>query len=218
MSLTAAALTGGALGVYHALEADHLAAVATLVEDDGRDRHSGVVGVSWGVGHTIPVVALGVGFLLLGVTFPEQVTKLFEIVVGVVLVGLGVRMLVGVFGTETHEHDEQVHSHFRVGPVRLGAHHHLDGDSLLVGVVHGFAGSGALVVAMVSTAPATDTGLAFLGAFSLLSILTMGGVSMLWNHALARGFRRYLETGAAVLGIGVGLLLLAEQFTGLAVL
>jgi hypothetical protein len=217
MALAAAALAGGVFGLHHALEADHLAAVATLV-DDGRDHHPGVVGVSWGVGHTIPIVALGLGFLLLGVTFPERVTALFEVVVGCILVGLGLRLLAGVVGVGTHAHDDGARSHCRVGPVRLGAHHHLDGDSLLVGVVHGFAGSGALVVAMVSTAPAFDAALAFLSAFGLLSILTMGAASTLWTHALARGVRRYLETGAAVLGIGVGLLLLAEQVTGLAVL
>jgi hypothetical protein len=219
MSLTTALLAGGVIGVRHALEADHLAAVATLVEDEQRDLRSGIVGVSWGIGHSVPIIALGLAFVVLGIEFPETVTKLFEIVVGIVLVFLGARMLAGVLGIETHTHDDRPHSHVRVGPIRLGTtHQHVDGDSLLVGVIHGFAGSGALVVAMVAAAPALDTALAFLGAFSLLSIVTMGVVSAAWSRTLDTGFTRYLKGTAAVLGIGVGLLLLMEQFTGVAVL
>jgi high-affinity nickel permease len=67
-------LAGGAIGVTHALELDHLAAVATLVEED-TDRQ-GLVGASWGVGHTIPIAAIGLAFVLLGLQLPETVTRL----------------------------------------------------------------------------------------------------------------------------------------------
>ena len=69
----------------------------------------------------------------------------------------------------------------------------------------------ALVVGLVATVPTVDAALAFFAAFSPLSVLTMGAVSLVWGHALGTGLTVYLETGAALVGIAVGLLLLAEQ-------
>ena len=162
---------------------------------------------------------LGVAFVVLGVEVPESATRLLEAVVGLVLVFLGARMLVDTFGVETHAHGNGVHSHLRPVIVRLGrSHGHLDGDSLLVGVLHGFAGSGALVVALASTALSLDTGLAFLCAFSLLSVLTMGVISALWSRTLETRFARSLKVGTALLGIGLGVLLLIEQFAAVTVL
>lgn len=212
MSLLTALLAGGTLGVRHALEADHLAAVGTLVDEE-RDLRSAVVGISWGVGHSVPIVGLGIAFVALGIEVPESATRLLEAVVGLVLIVLGARMLADTFGIETHVHGSDIHSHVRLGVVRLSRSHvHLDGDSLLVGVLHGFAGSGALVVALTATAPSLDAALAFLCAFSLLSVLTMGVVSTLWSQTLETRFARSLKFGTALLGIGLGVLLLTEQF------
>ena len=204
---------GAALGVRHALEADHLAAVATLV-DEGEDR-SALVGASWGVGHSLPIVALGLGFVALGVELPAVVTTLLEALVGVVLLVLGVRLLWAVAGGElltAHDHGGGPHAHLSVGDLTLGfTHVHLDGDSFLVGVLHGFAGSGALVVLLVAAAPSTGAAVGFLGAFSALSIATMAAVSALWGRALGTAVPRYLEAAAGLLGIAVGASLLAEQ-------
>ena len=219
MSVVTALVAGGVVGVRHALEADHLAAVATLV-DDGTAERSGLVGASWGVGHSLPIAALGVAFLLLGVRFPDAVTALFEVLVGVVLVGLGVRTLsdvVGVDNGHTHDHDHgrggRFHRHLRLGSVSVGAlraRPHIHGDGFLVGVLHGFAGSGALVVLLVSAAPTFDAALAFLASFSLLSVATMGAVSALWGRTLGTGLTVYLKSGAALLGVAVGLRLVVE--------
>lgn len=216
MSVVTALVAGGVVGVRHALEADHLAAVATLVDDEATER-SGLVGASWGVGHSIPIAALGVVFLVLGVRFPDAVTALFEVLVGVVLVGLGVRMLsdaVGVDDGHAHDHGGGFHRHFRLGNVSVGAlraRPHIHGDGFLVGVLHGFAGSGALVVLLVSTAPTLDAALAFLASFSVLSVATMGTVSALWGRTLGTGLTVYLKVGAALLGVAVGLRLVVES-------
>jgi cytochrome c biogenesis protein CcdA len=210
VSLVAAAVAGGALGARHALEADHLAAIVTLVEGDV--SRPGLVGASWGVGHTLPIAALGVSFLLLGVRLPASVTALFEGVVGVVLVFLGVRMLAGVLGYREHGHDTHpLHGHLQVGDLSLGGGHvHLHGDSVLVGALHGVAGSGALVVALVAAAPDLPTAGSFLGAFALGSVLTMAAVSAVWGRTLDAGARRILRALAGVVGVAVGCLLLAE--------
>lgn len=216
---------GAVLGVRHALEADHLAAVATLVDGDAARTGSvagsrGVgsgwrVGLSWGVGHALPIVVLGLGFLLLGIELPAVVTTLFEALVGVVLVVLGARLLLAVARGELltgHDHGAGHHAHLSVGDLSLGATHlHLDGDSFLVGVFHGFAGSGTLVVLLVAAAPSTGAALGFLAAFCALSIATMAAVSALWGRALGTAFPRYLEAAAGLFGIAVGASLLVEQ-------
>ena len=221
MSVVTALVAGGVVGVRHALEADHVAAVATLVDGE-TDERSGLVGASWGVGHSIPIAALGVAFLLLGVRFPDAVTALFEVLVGVVLVGLGLRMLSDVAGVDGgHSHGSSgFHRHLRVGDVSFGglrSHPHIHGDGFLVGVLHGFAGSGALVVLLVSAAPTLDTALAFLASFSLLSVATMGVVSALWGRTLDTDLTPYLKGGAALLGVVVGVGLVVESAASLPV-
>ena len=210
MSLVAAAVAGGALGARHALEADHLAAIVMLVDDD--PSRPGLVGASWGVGHTLPIAALGVSFLLLGVRLPSPVTALFEGVVGLVLVFLGARMLAGVLGYREHDHGTHpLHGHLQVGDLSLGGGHvHLHGDSVLVGALHGVAGSGALVVALVAAAPDLPTGAAFLAAFGVGSVLTMAAASAVWGRTLDAGVRRTLRALAGVVGVAVGCLLLTE--------
>jgi hypothetical protein len=211
MSLVAAAVAGGALGARHALEADHLAAIATLVDGGsggGRSRPV-LVGASWGVGHTLPIAVLGFTLLLFGVRLPESVVGLFEAAVGVALCYLGGRMLVGL---REHAHGTRpLHNHLDVGRLSLGGtHRHVHGDSALVGALHGVAGSGALVVALVSTAPDLPTAASFLTAFGACSILTMAAVSVLWGRTLGTGAERALRGVAGALGVAVGVLLLAE--------
>ena len=266
MSLAAALVAGGLIGIRHAFEPDHLAAIATLVDADDEIGHPGRVGASWGVGHSLPILLIGLLFVLVGIRLPDGITALFEVAVGVVLVYLGARMLYEaaepavvrhVHGAEApagsdrhHHHDrdhghdhahgprssasherrsedpgraendhDHVHCHFQIGGLSLGrTHGHIDDASFLVGILHGLAGSGALVIALVSTAPSVHSAVAFLAAFSVLSILTMGGVSYLWGRSLERGFADALEALAGVMGIGVGLLLIADHLLGIAVL
>ena len=216
MSLVAAVVAGGALGARHALETDHLAAVATLVDGDVDGErpaaHPGLVGASWGVGHTVPIAVLGLALLLFGVRLPESVTGLFEAAVGVAVLYLGARMLAGVFGLREHTHGTHpLHGHLDLGDWSFGGGHvHLHGDSALVGALHGVAGSGALVVALVSTAPDIPTAATFLAAFGVCSVLTMATVSAVWGRTLGTGLERALRGFAGVLGVGVGCLLLVE--------
>jgi hypothetical protein len=212
MAVGTAVAAGAVLGVRHALEADHLAAVVTLVDGDGR---AGYVGAWWGIGHSIPIAAVGLLFLAFGVRLPAAVTKFFEVVVGVILLALGARMLLSAVRdveVESHDHGGGLHTHLRLDSVSLGlTHSHQEGESFLVGVVHGLAGSGALVIALVSTAPTMATALWFLAGFSLLSIATMATVSFLWGQTVGTRFTAYLKGLAGVVGIGVGLVLLAGQ-------
>jgi hypothetical protein len=261
MSLVAALVAGGLLGARHAVETDHVAAVAALVDRD--DRRPGFVGASWGVGHSLPVAAVGLAFLLLGIRLPDLLFTAVEAVVGVLLVALGGRLLAGEVVRLRHSHgdDGTDHDHLGVGSVLVGlthshrstrspAHSHgkhghdhphesghghpwlagdragdgwgddeqggdpawpsLDRGGFAVGAVHGLAGSGALVVALVAAAPSVESAAAFLGGFSTLSVATMAVVSAVWGRALDTRGRRLLVAVAGVAGVVVGVALLAE--------
>jgi high-affinity nickel permease len=218
MALVSSLLAGGAIGVTHALESDHLAAVATLVEED-TDR-PGLVGASWGVGHTITIAAIGLAVVVLGLHVPESVTQLFEIGVAVVLIALGSRLLLGVVRHAdrfTHAHDSgHSHAHFGLGDWSLGlTHGHARGESFAVGILHGVAGSGGLVVALTATAPSIESAITFLGGFGTLSVVTMAGVSLVWGQALSRTRRRQLKAAAGIVGVAVGVSLLGEVVFGI---
>lgn len=233
MSLFSALVGGAVVGVRHAVEADHVAAVATLVDEESRP---GFVGASWGIGHSLPIIALGLLFVVVGVEVPASFARFFEALVGVVLVYLGLRMLADVVGLEIHSHDHGddhshgdrspdraadgdhgPHAHARFGGLSLArSHYHVDDAGFLMGVLHGFAGSGALVVLLVSTAPSVSQAVAFLAAFSGLSIVTMAGVSALWDRSLGTDFEDYLAAAAGLVGVLVGAALLAETVLGVA--
>jgi len=211
MSLLAAVAAGGAVGVHHALEADHLAAVTALV--DGDESAPGLAGASWAAGHAVPVTALGLAVVLAGVRLSGAVSAAFEVAVGVVLVGLGLRLLSAARG----DHGE-AHGHLAVGDLRVGwDHSHLHGESAVVGVLHGFAGSGALVVVLVSTTPSVGAALAFLLAFAAATVVTMSGVAVAWDRALGTPVATPLRAAAGVAGIVVGASLVAGAWPALPV-
>ena len=218
MSLTAAVVAGGTLGVTHALEVDHLAAMATLVEED----RTSWVGASWGIGHTLPILAVGLLFVALGIHLPESVTAAFEVIVGIALVGYGIRLAAdaaGIIARERHSHDGEGHAHLRIAGLSLGrTHGHFDAESAFVGVLHGLAGSGGLVVAMAATESSFDTALAFLLAFGVLTTLTMTAVATLWGRTLGTGLTRVLKGLGGTLGATIGAGLIAEVTLGLAIL
>lgn len=212
MSLVGGLIAGGAIGLTHALESDHLAVVVTLVADD-EPRSAAVVGASWGVGHAIPIVAIGLGFVALGVTLPPTATLAVEGLVGLVLVALGVRLLASVpsrLAVDAHRHGGGAHHHLALGDWALGfTHSHVHGEAALVGVLHGVVGSGALVIALVaSLPPAAAFGL--LSGFVLLSVATMAAVSLVWGRSLGTALERPIRVFAGLSGVGVGLLHLAE--------
>ena len=207
MSVVAALLAGGALGARHALEADHVAAVTTL-DADGRVAGRGGAGAWWGLGHGVPIAALGLGALLLGIEVPAAVPGAFEAVAGLLLVCLGAWTLLGPFtpGFQRHVHGGRDHAHLSIGRQLLGTRHrHVDPPAVVVGVVHGLAGSGALVVALASTSPTRATGAAFVGGFAAATVATMVGVSAVWRRLEGTAWLRPLRGGAGAVAVGLGL-------------
>ena len=217
-----ALLVGGAFGAKHAFEADHVAAVATLVENGERPASTGA---AWGIGHSVPILALGALFLALDVRIPSGVATAFEALVAALLVALGGRVIAGreALGTAIlgHAHDQDAdgtdsgHRHLTIGGRRIGlTHSHADEESVAVGIVHGLAGSGGVVVALAAAAPTLTAGVGFLIGFAVASVLSMALASWGWGRAIGRTGTLRLVAGLASVAVGV---LLFAEIAGIAV-
>lgn len=166
MNSGALLLLGLLFGMQHATEADHLAAVATLVT---RERHLGAAvrqGVFWGLGHTLTLFAFGGAVLVIGIALSDRWVHGVEGAVGVMLVLLGADVLRRMWREKVHFHTHTHHEHRRV-PLR----------ALLVGMVHGMAGSAALVLLTLEQIRSPWTGLVYVLLFGLGSLVGMAALS-----------------------------------------
>lgn len=130
-------LLGFTLGIKHATEPDHVIAVSTIASQTKKLSRSSLAGVFWGLGHTVTLLVIGVTAIALGQHIPENVATLLEFFVGVMLVYLGIN---GIRKNPIIEEGKQQHFHKK---------------SFVIGVIHGLAGSAAMVLL---TAAAADTG------------------------------------------------------------
>ncbi|MGH2620753.1 MAG: sulfite exporter TauE/SafE family protein [Anaerolineales bacterium] len=173
---TALAL-GFILGIKHALDADHVVAVSTIVSRDPRPLRSALAGMFWGIGHTLTLFVAGIVVLFFKVNIPDRVALSFEFLVGAVLVALGAQNLWDYGRTRFHTHSHEsgdTHVHYHAH--KKGHDHHLTNrqrKSLLVGMMHGLAGSGALVLLILGTIESPLEGAAYILIFGLGSILGM---------------------------------------------
>jgi hypothetical protein len=199
---------GSLLGMRHALEPDHLAAVSTLVTTEPGGRKAAWLGVCWGLGHTLTLLGAGAVLVLLRARMPAGASNLFEFSVALMLVGLGVRaiyqaVLLGSYGPfRAHHHGRVLHAHHATAPhIHIGAWT-LARRPLLVGAVHGLAGSGALTALVLTTFTSTAARLAYMGLFGLGSTVGMAALSGALGWPLARaGSHRSVARG---IGFTVG--------------
>ena len=213
--LTGSAL-GSLLGMRHALEPDHLTAVSTLVTGERSSMRAAMLGASWGIGHTLSLVVVGAILVVLRAEMPAQVADLFELFVAVMLIALGVRAIAialrqGPVGpTHTHHHGDVVHKHagsalhVHVGRFTLARR------PLIVGAVHGLAGSGALTALVLATLSSTAARITYMTLFGFGSTLGMAVLSVLLGWPLAkiganRALTRALSIAVGCVSIGLGL-------------
>ena len=181
---------GFLLGMQHALEADHIAAVSSIAAR--RSNVADIVkhGLTWGIGHTLTLFTFAGAALVLGRAVPETLARPIEFAVGVMLVGLGAHVLWRLWRDRVHFHKHHhgdgtvhvhVHSHAGETTPHSGAlHTHEHGfrwRTLLVGLMHGMAGSAALLVLTVSQASSIAIGLGYVALFGLGSMIGMGALS-----------------------------------------
>ncbi len=209
LELVASSGLGSLLGMRHALEPDHLAAVSTLVTGERSGWKAAMLGACWGVGHTAALIAVGAVLVVLRAEMPPRIAELFEFGVALMLVGLGVRTIlqsarIAARGpVHAHHHGHVLHSH------RAGAPHiHIGGWTLarrplIVGAVHGLAGSGALTALVLATLPSTAARLTYMGLFGLGSTFGMAALSGLLGWPLARFGRDHQVVRLVTLTVGV---------------
>ncbi len=214
---------GFLLGMQHALEADHIAAVSSIAarRTDVGDiiRH----GLTWGLGHTLTLFALAGAAMLLGHAIPEGLARPLETAVGVMLVGLGAHVMWRLWRDRVHFHahshgDGMVHfhAHSHAGETRPHAkdpHLHAHGfrwRTLLVGLMHGMAGSAALLMLAVSQAKSVAAGLSYVALFGIGSMIGMAALSAVIAVPLAVSARwltsvnRWLQGAVGVVTISIG--------------
>lgn len=213
---------GFVLGLKHALDADHLAAVSTMATERRTLFSSTLIGAIWGVGHTLSLMIAGVLVILLHVEIGARASKALEFCVGLMLIVLGVNALRKLsharrLHMHAHEHGGRWHAHPHIHKQNRTdlphTHHGLRSGTrpLIVGMIHGMAGSAALTLLVLATIPSTLFAFLYIAIFGIGSIGGMMMMSTLFalpaklaseRFARANFFLRGLA-GVASLGFGI---------------
>jgi ABC-type nickel/cobalt efflux system permease component RcnA len=228
--LTSILLLGFVIGMQHAFEADHLAAVSTLISRRKSLREMSRHGALWGLGHTVALVMLSGLVLFSPWKLPVRFAPTLELIVGLMLVALGSQLLYRLWRDRVH-----IHAHDHDGDLHLHAHSHRDDPKshaksehdhehhglnwkmLLVGITHGAAGSAALTVFVAASLESATAGLAYVAIFGLGSIVGMATLSAAIALPLTATAKRLtwanraLQIVAGTVSIGIGLRLAVLQ-------
>lgn len=225
------------LGMRHATDADHVVAVTTIVTRERTVRSAALIGILWGLGHTLTIFLVGSLIILFGVVIPPRFGLTMELSVGLMLILLGVLNLSGMMGwlkqnfgaggQYAHAHGGMTHSHGTPAPSegetapalswldrtfgRLGLYQTL--RPLAIGIVHGLAGSAAVALLVLTTIRVSSLAIAYLLIFGLGTVAGM----MLITAAIAVPFtlsnKRFsrmnhmLATASGVISLVFGLVI-----------
>lgn len=177
-------LLGFALGMRHALDADHIVAMSTIVARERSIVRAAIQGAAWGTGHSLSLFAIGLLVLVFRVPMPSAWSVIFERAVGVMLIVLG---LISLFVRHRHSHRAGEEGSARPMPSRR--------RPFAVGLVHGLAGSGALALAVLATIPSRLEGLVTIALFGTGAIGGMMAITT--TLALPARFSARTHRGAS---------------------
>lgn len=226
------------VGMRHALEADHIAAVATL--SNTPNIESAIkLGLTWGFGHTLTLFFFGGAVLWLDATVPESLAQTLEFSVGIMLFVLGGDVLRRLVRDKIHYHVHQhekkldnasvlethIHAHSHKGEKQhqtLHQHRHVDGLSLrvlFIGLMHGMAGSAALILLTLEMVHSPWQGLLYILLFGIGTMVGMASVTVVISYPLRKASEKgmtWLHNGLQlVVGlstIGLGLLVMVQNY------
>jgi ABC-type nickel/cobalt efflux system permease component RcnA len=181
------------LGLRHATDPDHLAAVSTLLAsgDERRSRDAAGLGLAWGLGHALTLFAFGVPIVLYSAFIPGRIQQAAETAIGFLIAGLAVWLLVrwrrGAFHAHAHEHDELRHTHLH-SHARAGEHRHRRTPlgAFGIGLLHGVGGSAGVGILLVSAIEAQAVALAALAILALFTAVSMTMLTTGFGLALGR--------------------------------
>ena len=221
-------MLGFVLGLRHALDTDHIAAVATVLAQRPSWRASSLVGLSWGLGHTVVLLLVGALVLVLRVPIPEPIAMAAEFAVGVMLVVLGgllgIKLVKEQWHMHQHDHDGAKHVHLHSHTQSPGhGHSHWWRESvrpLCIGMAHGLAGSAALLLLVVASAHSVMEGLVYITVFGCGSILGMMLIGLVlsfpvvWSLRLGQPVFLAVQGVASLGSVGLGLSIIYRILMG----
>jgi len=213
---------GVILGLRHALDPDHIMAVSTIVSETKSVRRSSLVGTCWGLGHMISLLIAGVLVIALRVQISDRMALRLEFTVALMLIALGVKAMLKSWRgwklhVHRHTHDGSTHTHLHVhhpGEEHQHRHRHLIGSGVrpfLVGMMHGMAGSAALMILVLATIPSAIAGLIYIAVFGLGSV---GGM-LIMSSLISLPFvfaKKYFRLLGEAMQLAVGLSSVAFGF------
>lgn len=221
---------GFLLGLRHALDADHLAAVSTVLAERPSIWASGAVGFWWGIGHTLTLLVVGSIVLACGLRIPERFEVIAESGVGILLIVLGGTLALKLYRERWH-----VHSHHHDGERHVHLHSHQRQDDhlhrhwmtgsirpLCIGMAHGLAGSAALMLMILSTTQELGPGLLSIVVFGIGSIVGMMAIGLtislplVCSLTISRRLFVGLQGFAGVASVCVGVWLLVKLMSAVA--
>ena len=222
---------GVLLGLRHALDTDHLAAVSTVLAERPSLLASGAVGLWWGIGHTLTLLLVGSVVLAWGLRIPVQFEMVAETGVALLLIILGGTLARKLYRerwhVHSHQHDGEQHVHFHSHQRQEGhGHRHWIVDSirpLCIGMAHGLAGSAALMLMILATTTDMMSGLLSILIFGIGSIIGMMmigltiSIPVIYSRSLNQRLFRGVQGVASLASVSVGLWMLvtlARSATG----
>ena len=228
----AALVLGFLLGLKHATDADHVVAVSTIVNQYKNALRGLWVGASWGLGHTAPLIVLGLIILVFKgavIDFYDSIAPIFEFGVGIMLVFLGLQVYwnlrKGRLHVHQHAHDGNAHMHIHgthqaVEDPAENSHNSFSPGkpffrmkSFVIGMVHGLAGSAAVMLALLPTIDSFIVGVLYLLLFGFGTVMSMAVITIILSLPFAMsGSRKTINNtvssiaGAASVILGLALM------------
>ncbi len=215
---------GLVMGMRHSIEADHIAAVSTISRQAKGMHESLLTGAFWGVGHTASILAVGLAVIFLDFSVSGSLALIFEGIVGIMLVYLGIGVLNEIRKGRIHFH---VHAHGSQKHFHLHKHgenktHHHSHKSLFIGMVHGLAGSAAVMLLLLPTISSSAQAVLFILLFGMGTIFGMSAASMIISFAFrkaedtkADALLRGLHGFAGAASVLLGIVILSESALGM---
>jgi ABC-type nickel/cobalt efflux system permease component RcnA len=205
------------LGLRHASDPDHLAAVSTLIASDPHDgrQRAGRLGFAWGLGHALTLGLFGLPIVLFGAYLPETAQRAAETAVGLMIMFLAVRLLVrwhtGRFHAHAHRHGQLEHRHLHPHDHAHEHDHQHEPEARLgrspagafgIGLMHGMGGSAGVAVLLLATIPDRGQAVAGLAVLAGGTALSMAVLSSALGYAITRGpVRRRMLAVAPAMGV-----------------
>ena len=224
-TLPVALLVAFLLGLRHASDPDHLVAVTSLVAaEDGDTRKAAGLGAWWGVGHATSLLALGIPLIAFKAELPAWLESGAEKGIGIVILVLAARVIVkwarGDYRATAHDHEDG-HSNRR--HLRKGSghgHRHVRvrsrGQALSIGLLHGLAGTGAVVLLLIAALPTQFEAALALGVFAPMSVVSMAACTAAFAWILTRPLIEPVYRSVLIPALGLFGVLFGLSYAGLA--